>query len=180
MDNGGRDHVHDTGKKKSPTMGAGNVKDFYVDSVHDYPQSGRSEFEETKGPFQPGDIGRLFKRESQYGGGPKQPLRRRFAIFIDACMLCNVDITDSVSMIRILQTTFLNGPALVYFMDVVKHHASNVEDAIQMLEEHFLGERAKRVNDEVWLELSFEFVKSSRQIHGKDTTYEGVLNDFLN
>lgn len=98
-------------------------------------------------------VPRLFKKECQYGGGPKEPLRRRFAIFIDACQLCNLDTTDTVSMFRLLQASFLRGPALVYFMDVVKDNAGCVDAEIDMLESHFLGERAKSVKDEVWLEL---------------------------
>jgi len=54
------------------------------------------------------------------------------------------------------------------------------EDAIQLLECHFLDDRAKRVNDEVWLELTFKFVKSKRIMLNKEVSHESVLNDLLN
>ncbi len=64
-------------------------------------------------------------------------------------------------------------------MVVVESSAQNPMEAIDILEYHFLDERAKRVNGEVWLELNFDFVKPKRSLHGNSVDHEGVLEDLL-
>jgi len=83
-------------------------------------------------------------------------------------------------MFRLLQTTLICGKALVYFMDTTKLVAMSPEDAIQLLECHFLEDRAKRVNDEAGFELTFNFVKSKRIMLNTEVSHESDLNDLLN
>lgn len=54
------------------------------------------------------------------------------------------------------------------------------EEAVNKLESHFLDPRAERVNDEVWEELSFEFVKKKGLFLKKSTIHEAVLEDVIN
>lgn len=63
-------------------------------------------------------------------------------------------------MFPLLQITYILGPALVYFMDVVINDANSLEEAIKMLEVHFIDDRAGRVNDDLWKELTFEPIKT--------------------
>ena len=44
---------------------------------------------------------------------------------------------------------------------------------------HFLGNRAKRVNDEIWEELSYEFVKKKLSSENAPITHEAVLGHLL-
>ena len=46
---------------------------------------------------------------------------------------------------------------------------------IDSLETHFLGNRAKHVNDEIWEELSYEFVKKKLSSENAPITHEAVL-----
>lgn len=61
-------------------------------------------------------------------------------------------------------------------MDTLLTQDINLVDDIQMFESPFLNERTKRVNDDIFAELSFELVKSSRISRSLDRTYEVVLN----
>ncbi len=54
------------------------------------------------------------------------------------------------------------------------------DETIQLLECRFLDHRAKKVNDEVWLELMFNFVRKKRMMLNKEVSHESVLNDLLN
>lgn len=125
----------------------------------------------------PGYISQLFSSDKRYGRRPKVTIRRRGEIFIDCCQLCEVDTSDPTGMFPLMQTAFLRGTVLVYFMDVGKKSASSTSMAVGILKSHFLVERAKRVNDEVWFELLFDFMKSKRLIHNKDVNYDVVPND---
>lgn len=62
-------------------------------------------------------------------------------------------------------------------MVVTIHSARSRKEALQMLESTFLNERAKRVNDDVCMELSFHLVKLRRASRNKQTTYSKVLTD---
>eukprot|EP00171_Calliarthron_tuberculosum_P022600 IDg22600t1 len=127
----------------------------------------------------PSDIGKLFRKDLRYSGASREPIRRLWEAFLDSCELCSMDTTDTVSMMRLIQTSFVTGNAFRYFMDYVKPKAKSAEDAIDRLEIHFLSNRAKRVNDEVWNELSFKFVKQKREFEKLPSTNEACLNDLL-
>ncbi len=78
-------------------------------------------------------------------------------------------------MFRLLQATFLSGPALVYFIDTAKLAAISPNEAIQLLESRFLDGQAERVNDEVWLELTFSFVRNKWMMLEKEVSHEKNL-----
>lgn len=82
------------------------------------------------------------------------------------------DVTFSL-----FQTISHRGLALINFMDVVINDAKNLEEAIKIPEGHFLDDRARMVNDDVWLELSLKLVKTMRASQNGDVTHEAVLND---
>lgn len=96
------------------------------------------------------------------------------------CELSAVDINESQVMLRILLNSFLSGQALVYFSGVIKPKAKNVADALKMLEEHCLNDRAKLVNGQVWDELTFSFVEEKRKFNAKPVSYENSLDDLFN
>lgn len=127
----------------------------------------------------PSDIGKLFRKDLRYSGASREPIRRLWAAFMDSCELCSMDTTDTPSMMRLIQTSFVTGNAFRYFMDYVKPVAKSAEDAIDQMEAHFLSNRAKRVNDEIWNELSFKFVKKKREFDKLPSTNEECLNDLL-
>lgn len=45
------------------------------------------------------------------------------------------------------------------------------------MENHFLDEKAERVNDFVWLEQTFELAKSESVSRNEEATYKDVLSD---
>lgn len=96
----------------------------------------------------------MFNREYRYTGGPREPLYRRVTLFLNACELGDVDINDSQVMLRILPNSFLAGQALVYYSDKIKPKSKTVGAAVK-----FLSDQAKRVNDQVWDELTFQFME---------------------
>jgi len=100
------------------------------------------------GPSRPTDVSKLFSRDLKYGGAPTEPLRRRFQLFLNACALFNVGTEDD-TMLVLFEAVFLTGQALLHFQDVIRNTATCVEEAVDLLEAHFLGHRAKRVNDEI-------------------------------
>lgn len=62
-------------------------------------------------------------------------------------------------------------------MDAVLNKTTSPEDALKCLEVPFLDDQAKRVNDEVWPDLTFELVKAKRSLKNEDVTYRKVLNE---
>lgn len=42
---------------------------------------------------------------------------------------------------------------------------------------HFLDNHAKRVNDDVWLELSFDLLKLKRAANNENIAHEKILNE---
>ena len=100
----------------------------------------------------PTEVSKLFGKDLRYSGKPTEPLRRRFKTFLNAVGLCNVDIENSDHMLLLLGTYFLTGQALHHYQDVVRETAVSLEEVIELLQAHFLGLRAKRVNDEIWNE----------------------------
>ena len=64
-------------------------------------------------------------------------------------------------------------------MEHVKKKATCADDAIDRLEQHFLGLRARRVKEEVWEALTFEFVKQSYAYKIESITNEAILNSLM-
>lgn len=127
----------------------------------------------------PSYVGKVFPRGMQYTGSPSEPLRRRYQSFMDACKLCGVEPDHTETLFILMQNVFLKDAALIYYMDHVKLNAKDIAEAIDMLENQFLGHRAKRVNDEVWNELSFDFVRKTRESKQMTITNEETLNDLF-
>lgn len=79
-------------------------------------------------------------------------------------------------MFPMMHTVFPRGPTSIYFMDMVISGSVTRERALQVRESHFLDDVVKRVNDDVWMELSFDLVKSSQAAGNLKVTYKKVLN----
>lgn len=127
----------------------------------------------------PADVSKFFAKELRYGGAPTEPLCRRFKTFKNAVDLCEVDVENTDIMFPLIETSFLTGQALLEFQNVIRETAAIVGEVIDLLEAHFLGHRAKRVNDDVWDELSYQLVASKRKQEGKSATHEDILGDLL-
>lgn len=54
---------------------------------------------------------------------------------------------------------FLKDTARIYFTDNIRYRVEKVEEALQLLNEQFDDEGARRVNDEFWAERSFTSVQ---------------------
>lgn len=78
-----------------------------------------------------------------------------------------------------MQTKFLKRPALLHFMHVVLDKAVFPNNAAHFLELHFLDDTAKRVKDEIWMEICLDSGKSVRPSRNQKVTYEAVLNDVI-
>lgn len=126
----------------------------------------------------PTDVYKFFSKELNYGGAPAKPLRRRYKTFVNAASLCGVDSQDEV-MMTLLETTFLRDQALLHYQDVVRAIATCADEAIDLLGNRFLGHRAKRVNEEIWDELTYNFVLKKRSASGFLVEYERVLSDLF-
>ncbi len=125
-------------KEQQSLAGNSSLKDTVKSDAEEFNlNAGRNS--SIRSSTQPGDVSKLFPRESRYSGGTKEPIRRRYQIFLDACQLCGIDIEDKSVMFRLFQTTFLRGPALVYFMDTDKLAALSPNNSIQLLECFFSG-----------------------------------------
>lgn len=94
-------------------------------------------------PSQVGDVFKLFSNECRYLIAPTEAIRRSFKVFENACSLCGVDTSSKEIMIHLHQTTFLEDPTLIYFIETVVRISKNPEDVIKQLESHFLDDRAK-------------------------------------
>lgn len=125
-------------------------------------------------------VGKMFLKRSRYFGGPKQQLRRLYADFLDACVLVHVDTNNLPTMLRLMKTVFLTGQARIYFAENVLGNVKYIGEAVNRLQDHFLDPRAKKVNDEVWEQLSFEFLKKKRVFEKQSSTHEVVLEDVIN
>lgn len=51
------------------------------------------------------------------------------------------------------------------------------DDALQLLEDQLLHNCAKRVNDDVWLELSFDLIKVGRVSNSDEVTHKNILSE---
>lgn len=63
-------------------------------------------------------------------------------------------------------------------MYVVITKARSPDEALRLLEDHFLDDRAKRINDDVWLEISFPLFKLKIGSKNEEVKHEKVLNEF--
>ncbi len=128
----------------------------------------------------PGDESQVFGKDSRYGRGSKEPISRLWKRFLDACHLCGVDVTDCDTMLPLIQTTFLCVPATVYFTDVVKYKDNSTIEALKILVFYFSDDKAKHVNDDVWLDFRFDFIKSKHLVNKRNVSDEAVLVDLPN
>lgn len=64
----------------------------------------------------PSDISKIFCREQCHSGDAKEPLRRRFNNFMNACYLSDVDTTNKEMMLKIIEIDISNrsGSNLLY------------------------------------------------------------------
>ena len=127
----------------------------------------------------PSDVGKLFDKSKKYSGEPHENLRRRFQHFRNACELANINTSDDGMMLRLMSVLFVTGQAAVFFDKAVLARESTAEDAISALESQFLDKRARRVNDAVWSELTFEFLRKKREVDNQSTRYQDILADLL-
>ncbi len=128
----------------------------------------------------PSDVPKLFSRDMRYSGDPRQPLRTLYASFKDACELSGISDDDHAIVMKLIQNFSLKDSALKYFISHIKNTATNPENALQILESQVLGHRAKRVNNEVWNDLSSDFVKQSRSFKKLSSTNDDILSDLIN
>lgn len=61
-------------------------------------------------------------------------------------------------------------------MDVIIRADMGSDDAMQLFENHFLDDSAKRVNDDVWLELSLDLFKLKIASKNEKVNHKKVLN----
>lgn len=54
--------------------------------------------------------------------------------------------------------------------------AMNPDHALQLLEYHFLDDRAKQVNDDVWSEFFFDLIRLEWVAKNEEVTHEKILN----
>ena len=138
--------------------------------VHSYSTPSRS---------RPADVGKIFNKNQRYSGRSAENLRSRYRHFIDACNLPGVDTMDCGVMIPLMATLFLTGQAEIFFSKRARSRVGSPNEAIDALEAQFLDKRALRINDEVWAELSFQFVKQKRLADKLPARHEQVLNELL-
>lgn len=62
-------------------------------------------------------------------------------------------------------------------MNEVVCNLKRLEESIEIMEFHYLDERAKRVEENVWLELTLELVKSRRASRNEAVICRKVRND---
>lgn len=86
----------------------------------------------------PGNVSKLFAKEMKYSGAPTEPIQQRFRIFLNSYRLCGVDEKDKIVVLPLLETTFLQVPALMYFLDEVLKKVQNANKAIEIIEAHLL------------------------------------------
>lgn len=127
----------------------------------------------------PSDVSKLFSRDLKYGGEPTEPLQRRFASFMNVVKLCGIDPSNTEVMFPLIEMVFLKKQALLHFQDVIRNTASSVEEVMDLLSAQFLGHRAKRVNDEIWNDLNYSFVKKQREFEKKAASHSDILSDLL-
>lgn len=65
-------------------------------------------------------------------------------------------------------------------MDIVESKAKSADETIQLFEKHYLRKRARRVNDEVWMQLSFDMIKAKRVSKSLGVSHESILIELLN
>lgn len=123
------------------------------------------------------DVSKLFSNDCHYSGAPTEPASRMFDIFFNASHLCEVDTSSKQIMSSLMQTTFLKRPALVYFMVVVIIKAKSPDEAVILLGAHILDDRAKLVNDDIWLEESYTLIKMKSSSKNEEVTYEIFLKE---
>lgn len=76
----------------------------------------------------------------------------------------------------LLETTSSEQLALVYFFHIIIRTVIGFEHGLQLFEDTFLEECPKRVNDDVWSELSLDFIKLKPASKNEEVTHEKKLN----
>lgn len=65
-------------------------------------------------------------------------------ILSNAFHMSGVNADEKETMFSFLQTSFLNGPVHIHFIDVATLETTTTEETIAMLEAHFLDDAAKK------------------------------------
>ena len=77
-----------------------------------------------------------------------------------------------------MASIFVTGQADVFFYKEVIAHASTPDEAVSLLEKHFLDKRARRVNDAVCSELTFNFLRRKREVENFQSDTKTSLRIF--
>lgn len=64
-------------------------------------------------------------------------------------------------------------------MVVVINDGKSPEESIKILDFHLLVDRAKRGDNVVWLEFTFELIKTMRASRNQEMAYEAAMNDLM-
>lgn len=92
----------------------------------------------------------------------------------------NLDPTSTETLRAIFPTCFLTGEAYDYYEESIKSRAHNMEDAVSMLENHFVAPRSYRMNDALWNALTFGTVKQKLSYDGTNVTNESITQELIN
>lgn len=74
---------------------------------------------------------------------------------------------------------FLKEPAFFYFINVIIRTDIWFDDALQISENHFSDDHVKRVNDVVWLVLTFDLIYLKRASRNEGVAYEKIVSELL-
>lgn len=78
-----------------------------------------------------------------------------------------------------MSSIFVTDEYEVFFHQKILHEARTAEELITVLEYQFLDYKARRVNDAVWAQINFDFLRKERESKVLETTHISVLADLL-
>jgi hypothetical protein len=108
----------------------------------------------------PTDVAKAIPDSSRYAGKSDEPFRSKYQVFLRACIITGLKESEQVLRLTVMEVGFLIGVALDYFQRSVITSVRTTDDAAGMIENHFLPDRVRAMNETAFNALSFDHVAS--------------------
>lgn len=106
----------------------------------------------------PTDVAKAIPDASRYSGRSDEPFRSKYQVFLRACSITGLKEYDQVMRLTVMEVGFLLGAALDFFQRSVIAFVKTTDDAATMIENHFLPDRVRSMNETAFNTLSLEHV----------------------
>ncbi len=78
----------------------------------------------------PADLSKYFNSDLKYSGSSRDPLRRKYMLFVDACQFCCIQASQGALVLGLMQTNFLKAATLNFYLENIRGVATTGDQAV--------------------------------------------------